>query len=256
MACETCGDTGVIETGNNDLPCSCPAGDKALFNVAGAAKPVTGQEVRASFRPCRWCGGTGVRTGVAIESGKSVTDFCPCKAKPCPYCGSAVSEKTRYQTSIVPHAPIDLSDWKKGIHPENIEYCLECGECHASGPLALSQEAAVDAWNQRAEVEALKIGRRGFQIMARNMVANGSGWAAAMANGDYERAGGDVECPVCRQAYYEHPEIPSLPTFHLTGGPSRSEAASRGPCAAEPGRPGAGSRSTSRRPGRPTGKRS
>lgn len=36
--CAVCGDSGVIETGSNDLPCDCPAGDKALFNVAGEGK--------------------------------------------------------------------------------------------------------------------------------------------------------------------------------------------------------------------------
>lgn len=46
--CAQCNDTGVIETGNNDLPCSCPASDKAEFNV-GADGPVTGAEVRRHF---------------------------------------------------------------------------------------------------------------------------------------------------------------------------------------------------------------
>ncbi len=35
MKCPECNDTGVVETGNNDLPCDCPAGDDAVFNVAG-----------------------------------------------------------------------------------------------------------------------------------------------------------------------------------------------------------------------------
>lgn len=34
-SCEKCNGTGVIETGNNDEPCDCPAGDGAIFNVAG-----------------------------------------------------------------------------------------------------------------------------------------------------------------------------------------------------------------------------
>jgi DnaJ-class molecular chaperone len=33
--CPKCNGTGVIDTGNNDLPCGCPAGDGAVFNVAG-----------------------------------------------------------------------------------------------------------------------------------------------------------------------------------------------------------------------------
>jgi hypothetical protein len=47
--CQKCGDTGVIETGNNDLPCGCPAGDTALFNEAGVRGPVTGLEIRKHF---------------------------------------------------------------------------------------------------------------------------------------------------------------------------------------------------------------
>ena len=47
--CKKCNDTGVIETGNNDLPCDCPAGDRALFNVVGVKGPVTGAEMRRHF---------------------------------------------------------------------------------------------------------------------------------------------------------------------------------------------------------------
>lgn len=47
--CPKCGDTGIIETGNNDLPCNCPAGSKALFNTAGIKGPITGAELREHF---------------------------------------------------------------------------------------------------------------------------------------------------------------------------------------------------------------
>ena len=47
--CRECNDTGVIETGNNDLPCDCPAGSTALFSQAGVDGPVTGKEVRRHF---------------------------------------------------------------------------------------------------------------------------------------------------------------------------------------------------------------
>jgi len=49
MPCRKCNDTGVIETGNNDLPCDCPAGAKAMFNVCGVKGPVTGEEMRRHF---------------------------------------------------------------------------------------------------------------------------------------------------------------------------------------------------------------
>lgn len=46
--CERCDDTGVIETGNNDLPCDCPAGGAARFNVAGVGN-VSGEAVRRHY---------------------------------------------------------------------------------------------------------------------------------------------------------------------------------------------------------------
>lgn len=48
MICKACRDTGVIETGDNDEPCRCAAGDKALFNVStvGGLRQVTGAEIK------------------------------------------------------------------------------------------------------------------------------------------------------------------------------------------------------------------
>lgn len=43
--CPRCNDTGIIETGNNDLPCKhCRAGDKVTFNTTEG--PATGAELR------------------------------------------------------------------------------------------------------------------------------------------------------------------------------------------------------------------
>lgn len=47
--CIHCNDTGVIETGNNDLPCNCIAGETAKFNLAGVAGSVTGAEMKRHF---------------------------------------------------------------------------------------------------------------------------------------------------------------------------------------------------------------
>lgn len=46
--CNRCRD-GVVDTGNNDLPCDCPKGSSALFNTAGVAGLVTGAESRRHF---------------------------------------------------------------------------------------------------------------------------------------------------------------------------------------------------------------
>jgi len=49
--CPRCNGTGSIETGNNDLPCDCPAGARAWFNVAtkGGSRPKQGAEILADL---------------------------------------------------------------------------------------------------------------------------------------------------------------------------------------------------------------
>lgn len=47
--CPKCNDTGVIETGNNDLPCDCSFGDTALFNDASPRGPITGKQLKRHF---------------------------------------------------------------------------------------------------------------------------------------------------------------------------------------------------------------
>jgi CheY-like chemotaxis protein len=48
--CPECNGTGTIDTGNNDLPCDCPAGDTALFNDAFVeGGPITGAEMKRHF---------------------------------------------------------------------------------------------------------------------------------------------------------------------------------------------------------------
>jgi hypothetical protein len=69
----------------------------------------------------------------------------------------------------------------------------------------------------QGEIERLRLERRGFQLMARNMIlhADPGFWMAAIEEGKYERAGGDAGCRVCRLAFFEHPQLPNLPTFHM-----------------------------------------
>jgi len=45
--CEQCRNTGVVETGNNDLPCSCIWGDKAVFNMGN--EKLTGKEIKEIY---------------------------------------------------------------------------------------------------------------------------------------------------------------------------------------------------------------
>ncbi len=67
------------------------------------------------------------------------------------------------------------------------------------------------------EADKLKLERRGFQIMAREMfkAIDPGFWRAAIEDGKYERAGGDAECRDCRIVFCEHPQLPGLPTFHM-----------------------------------------
>lgn len=71
-----------------------------------------------------------------------------------------------------------------------------------------------EAGTLRAEVAKLKLERRGFQVMARHMVAHGAG-AYAIVCGAYERAGGNAVCPTCRLELMEHPQVNDYPTFHV-----------------------------------------
>lgn len=50
--CMNCSDSGVVESGNNDFPCHCPAGDKAKFNVSGRGQ-VTGSELKKEYEERR-----------------------------------------------------------------------------------------------------------------------------------------------------------------------------------------------------------
>lgn len=68
------------------------------------------------------------------------------------------------------------------------------------------------------ERDKLKLERRGFQLMARRMVdivASGV-LTTDLEAGRYERVSGEVECSECRLLYREHPQIPKMPTFHIT----------------------------------------
>lgn len=49
MACERCGDTGVLKCGDNDIPCVCPVGDNVEFYAKGVIGRVTGAEVKRHF---------------------------------------------------------------------------------------------------------------------------------------------------------------------------------------------------------------
>lgn len=83
--------------------------------------------------------------------------------------------------------------------------CFVCGE------------ALVPDGHIRDCIVRLKLRCRGFQVMAREMfhAIEQAWWLAAIEDGKYERAGGDVECHTCHLLYYEHPELPKYPTFHM-----------------------------------------
>lgn len=88
-----------------------------------------------------------------------------------------------------------------------------CGVSIGDGP-CLCLVHWVEALQE--EADKLKLEKRGFQIMSRKIMDALAGPAKAMVwDGKYERAGGDVECESCRLKYFEHPQIPELPTFHL-----------------------------------------
>lgn len=89
-----------------------------------------------------------------------------------------------------------------------------CGISIGDGPCSCLVQWVKDLQD---EADKLKIEKRGFQLMARSITEKAAFgmWALAMYDGNYERVGGDVECPTCRLPYLEHPELPGYPTFHL-----------------------------------------
>jgi hypothetical protein len=94
--------------------------------------------------------------------------------------------------------------------PHPLSACAE----HAGAELAKARKALDGSLEA---ISKLRLEKRGFQIMAREMFqgTDPGFWRAAMADGQYERAGGDVECATCRRLYVEHPELPGFPTFHM-----------------------------------------
>lgn len=54
----------------------------------------------------------------------------PDRLKPCPFCGSDETYKTRL---------------------DDFTYVIQCLECGASGPYKLNTDEAEEAWNRRAE---------------------------------------------------------------------------------------------------------
>jgi len=85
---------------------------------------------------------------------------------------------------------------------------------HAGAELKKAQKGLDGALET---ISKLKLERRGFQLMARHMMdgVDPGFWRAAMEDGKYERVGGDAPCPDCRIAYFEHPQLPGFPTFHM-----------------------------------------
>lgn len=52
ILCENCRDTGVDDAGGGDMPCECPAGDRAVFNVAGRGQ-VSGATLKKEWENLR-----------------------------------------------------------------------------------------------------------------------------------------------------------------------------------------------------------
>lgn len=85
-----------------------------------------------------------------------------------------------------------------------------CAACHA---LWIEKTEQLQKENSK-----LKLDRRGFQIMSRRIFADRvpkDVQTAAISDGNYQRAGGDAECSICRLPLIEHPQIPEWATFHV-----------------------------------------
>ncbi|MFA6436907.1 MAG: hypothetical protein WC242_02205 [Candidatus Paceibacterota bacterium] len=67
--CTKCNDTGIVDTGNNDLPCDCPAGATTSFNIVGVKGSVTGAEIWRHFM-------NGSPEPIARSSKKEISVLC------------------------------------------------------------------------------------------------------------------------------------------------------------------------------------
>jgi hypothetical protein len=67
------------------------------------------------------------------------------------------------------------------------------------------------------EVTALRIERRGYQIMVQKvwLMEPPRIYMDLVVMGLYSRAGGDALCQKCGLKYVEHPQVPDYPTFHV-----------------------------------------
>ncbi len=105
---------------------------------------------------------------------------------------------------------------KNRLSPEDLAKSHDglCGVSLDDGPCS-----CLVHWVEALQKEAdqLKLERRGFQIMAREMFAHADPgfYLSAMEEGRYERTSGEAECSQCRQRHREHPQLPDLPTFHM-----------------------------------------
>jgi len=104
---------------------------------------------------------------------------------------------------------------KLRLTPEELSKAHDglCGSSIGDGPCS-----CLVHWIEGLQTEAdkLKLEKRGFQIMTRKVAdAMATPLKQLVLDGKYERAGGDVECETCRLRYFEHPQIPDFPTFHL-----------------------------------------
>jgi Lar family restriction alleviation protein len=65
--------------------------------------------------------------------------------KPCPFCGDDMSSM-----GDADHPGY----FARGDYPD--KYAVQCGECRAIGPFALTQGSAIAAWNRRAAILATR----------------------------------------------------------------------------------------------------
>jgi hypothetical protein len=140
MSCPKCRGTGVIETGNNDLPCDCPAGDTAKFNVAGMPHPVDGaylkrehsrrtdfirEQTRIPPPPaseCQLCGIDGEHSKERCEDQRSKNAANIARKLGCRWCGSAV-----HAENCPKYKKDQVSVRREG---RTTVVVTECGYCH------------------------------------------------------------------------------------------------------------------------------
>ena len=150
MFCLKCKNTGIIETGNNDLRCSCQVGSEAVFNIAG--QPFQEGPFRQAKEQlvgpwCSRCGGTG------IDESHVDRPRCLCPA----------GNKVRLKCTCG-------GEWQPLRKGSVAALLSQCSKCFADGPFWADLEN--EQWAEKLKHETVMAAAKPFPLPQTPMTAS------------------------------------------------------------------------------------